>query len=109
MNLGGSATSWAHHFKKMKNLQRLFLSSCSLTGEDVTHITPALCDLPNLVYMDLSGNESLGGSAASWARHFKKMKNLQKFDLSFCYLEDEDMTHVENALHGLPHLVVTGR
>ncbi|XP_071806696.1 LOW QUALITY PROTEIN: NLR family CARD domain-containing protein 4-like [Asterias amurensis] len=105
-SLGGSAASWAYHFKKMENLQKLYLRFPFLTSEDMTHIDPALCDLPNLVELDLSENRSLGGSAASWAHHFKKMENLQKLYLSFCLLEDEDVTHIDNAWRGLPHLVI---
>ncbi|XP_033635803.1 NLR family CARD domain-containing protein 4-like isoform X2 [Asterias rubens] len=103
-NLGGSAALWAYHFKKMKNLQKLVLSFCSLVDEDMTHIAPALCDLPNLVKLDL-GKNTLGGSAALWAYHFKKMKNLQKLVLSSCLLTDEDMTHIAPALCDLPNLV----
>ncbi|XP_071806697.1 NLR family CARD domain-containing protein 4-like [Asterias amurensis] len=106
-SLGGSAASWAHHFKKMKNLQRLFLIGCSLTGKDMTHIVPALWDLPNLVDLDLSENRSLGGSAASWAHHFKKMENLQKLVLKGCLLTGEDMTHIAPALCDLPNLPKT--
>ncbi|XP_071806691.1 NLR family CARD domain-containing protein 4-like [Asterias amurensis] len=103
--LSGSAASWAHHFKKMKNLKKLVLRDCSLTGEDMTHIASALCDLPNLVELDLSGNKSLGGSTALWAHHFMKMKNLQKLVLSGCSLTGEDMTHIASALCDLPNLV----
>ncbi|XP_033641641.1 leucine-rich repeat-containing protein 31-like [Asterias rubens] len=104
-SLGGSAASWAHHFKKMKNLKKLVLIGCSLTGEDMTHIAPALCDLPNLVELDLVGNGSLGGSAALWAHHFKKMKNLKQLVLHGCSLAGEDMTHIAPALCDLPNLV----
>ncbi|XP_033646433.1 LOW QUALITY PROTEIN: uncharacterized protein LOC117305678 [Asterias rubens] len=103
--LGGSAASWAHHFKRMKNLQKLHLSCCSLTGEDMTHIAPALCDLSNLVELSLVQNKALGGSAASWAHHFKRMKNLHKLYLSRCSLTGEDMTHIAPALCDLPNLV----
>ncbi|XP_071801319.1 NLR family CARD domain-containing protein 4-like isoform X2 [Asterias amurensis] len=97
-DLGGSAALWAHHFKKMKNLQKLFLSFCSLA-----HIVPALCDLPNLVELDLEGNQTLGGSDALWAHHFKKMNKLQKLVLRNCSCED--MTHIAPALCDLPNLV----
>ncbi|XP_071806693.1 NLR family CARD domain-containing protein 4-like isoform X2 [Asterias amurensis] len=104
-SLGGSAALWAHHLKKMKNLKRLVLAYCSLIGEDMTHIAPALCDLPNFVELDLSVNQSLGGSAASWAHHFKKMKNLKKLVLRDCLLTGEAMTHVAPALCDLPNFL----
>ncbi|XP_033646084.1 NLR family CARD domain-containing protein 4-like [Asterias rubens] len=103
--LSGSAALWANLFKRMKNLKKLDLSYCKLTGKDMTHIAPALCHLPNLVELNLWKNNEFGGSAASWAHHFKKMNNLQKLVLTFCKLTGEDMTHIAHALCDLPNLV----
>ncbi|XP_071801310.1 NLR family CARD domain-containing protein 4-like isoform X2 [Asterias amurensis] len=106
--LSGAASSaalWAHHFKKMNNVQEVYFYDCPLTGEDMTHVAPALCDLPNLIYLNLGGNRDLGGSAALWAHHFKKMSNLQEVCLYDCSLTGEDMTHIAPALCDLPNMV----
>ena len=103
--LGGSAISWSPHLKQMKHLQKLDLSYCSLTGEDLKHIAVSLSDMPTLVELNLSGNEALGGSAISWSPHLKQMKHLQKLHLSDCSLTDEDMKHIAVSLSDMPTLV----
>ena len=87
--LGGSAISWSPHLKQMKHLQKLHLSDCSLTGEDMKHIAVSLSDMPTLVELNLSGNKALGGSAISWSPHLKQMKHLQKLHLSDCSLTEK--------------------
>ena len=84
--LGGSAISWSPHLKQMKHLQKLHLSDCSLTDEDMKHIAVSLSDMPTLVELNLSSNKALGGSAISWSPHLKQMKHLQKLHLSDCSL-----------------------
>ncbi|XP_071810320.1 NLR family CARD domain-containing protein 4-like [Asterias amurensis] len=95
--LGGSAAPWADQFKKMMKLRKLDFSYCLLTGKDMTHIAPALCNLPNLVELNLRGNVALGGLAASWADHFKEMMKLQKLDFSDCSLTDKELHGLSNS------------
>ena len=52
--LGGSAISWSPHLKQMKHLQKLELSDCFLTGEDMKHIAMSLSDMPTLAELNLS-------------------------------------------------------
>ena len=101
--LGGSAI-WSPHLKKMKHLQKLHLSWCSLRDEDMKHIAVSLSDMPTLVELDLLGVKALGGSAKSWSPHLKKMKHLQKLDLIYCSLTDEDMEHIAVSLSDMPTL-----
>ena len=104
--LGGSAISWSPHLKQMKHLQKLHLSDCSLTDEDMKHIAVSLSDMPTLAELDLSGNEALGGSAISWSPRLKQMKNLQKLDLTDCSLTHKDMKHIAASLSDMPTLLV---
>ena len=103
--LGGSAISWSPHLKQMKHLQKLHLSWCSLTHEYMKHIAVSLSDMPTLVELNLLGNTALGGSAISWSPHLKKMKRLQKLDLSYCQLIGEDMKYIAVSLSDMPTLV----
>ncbi|XP_022111635.1 ribonuclease inhibitor-like [Acanthaster planci] len=103
-NLRGTAASWGMHLKDLEPLQRLDLRGCSLNGQDMVHAAEALRDLPNLVSLDVSGN-NLGGTAASWGMYLKELKPLQELDLSSCSLNGQDMVHVAKSLEELPNLV----
>ena len=103
--LGGSAKSWSPHLKQMKHLQKLHLSWCSLTDEDMEDIAVSLSDMPTLVELNLFCNTALGGSAKSWSPHLKQMKHLQKLHLSWCSLIEEDMKHIAVSLSDMPTLV----
>ncbi|XP_022111634.1 leucine-rich repeat-containing protein 31-like [Acanthaster planci] len=103
-NFGGTAASLGIHLKELKPVQRLNLMGCSLNGKDMVHVAESLKDLPNLVSLDVPGN-NLGGTAASWGMHLKDLKPLQELDLGDCSLNGKDMVHVAESLKDLPNLV----
>ncbi|XP_022108287.1 NLR family CARD domain-containing protein 4-like [Acanthaster planci] len=103
-NLGGTAESWSMHLKRIKPLKNLSLNDCSLSGLGVVHVAESLRDLPNLVFLNLSGN-NLGGTAASWGMHLKELKPLQCLGLKACSLNGLDMVRVAEGLKDLPNLV----
>ncbi|XP_033645428.1 protein NLRC3-like isoform X2 [Asterias rubens] len=97
--LGGCATLWAQHLKKMNHLKELSLAGCTLRDVDIEPIAESVSDMPNRIHLDLSLNYSLIGCASSWAQHLKLMtKHLQK--LSLYGLRDEDKEYI-NALSDL--------
>ena len=93
-NLGNFAASWAPHLQKLKHLRKLQLSMCSLTNKDLTPIAQSLGMIPNLLALDLSCNENLGDSAASWAPGLQQLKHLQELELGCCDLTGEDVKHI---------------
>ncbi|XP_038044221.1 protein NLRC5-like [Patiria miniata] len=93
-NLGGLGASWAPHMQVMKHLQKLSLKYCSLTGDDAKLLAISLSSLANFVMLDLSFNESLGGSAGMWAPYFDQMRSLQQLYLRQCALTSKDVKHI---------------
>ena len=104
-HLKGTAASLSIHLSPMKNLEKLTIHGCSLTGKDMTYIADeALSHLPNLVELDISYN-NLGGIAGFWSFHLNQMKHIEKLDLAHCSLTGEDKTYITEALSHLPNLV----
>ncbi|XP_022085566.1 NACHT, LRR and PYD domains-containing protein 3-like isoform X4 [Acanthaster planci] len=103
-NLTGTAELWCKEVRWCKTLQRLQLSSCSLNGQDMGHIAELLSSLPNLVELNLFGN-NLGGTARCWCSHMRNFKTLQRLQLSSCSLNGQDMVHVAESAGALPNLV----
>ena len=101
--LSGSGAYWSD-LKEMKHLRKLLLHKCSLTGEDLKHITVSLSSMPNLVHLALSGNETLVGLRASWS-HLKEMKHVRELDLSDSSLTGGDLKHIAVTLGSMPNLV----
>ncbi|XP_033646467.1 NLR family CARD domain-containing protein 4-like [Asterias rubens] len=103
--LGGCASLWAQHLKKMNHLKRLRLIDCNLTGGDIEPIAESVSDMPNLIYLDLSDNDQLDGCASFWAPHLKLMiRHLTS--LMMGYFTDEDKQHI-NASIGLNSPILT--
>ena len=102
--LGSCAQLWAPHLQQLKHLQKLHLDCCSLTGEDVEPIADRLSKNPNLVELDLYGNNKLGNLAASWAPHLQQLKHLQKMQLGGCSLTAEDVKPIAVSLSMIPNL-----
>ncbi|XP_022097844.1 uncharacterized protein LOC110983151 [Acanthaster planci] len=102
-NLAGSGKAWSS-LAEIKYIQRLSVGSCNLTGDDIPHIASALRKLPQLVELDLSGNEILGGCGAAWS-HLEEIKRIQTVHLSNCNLTSNDIPHIAKALLEMPKLV----
>ncbi|XP_038050678.1 NLR family CARD domain-containing protein 4-like isoform X2 [Patiria miniata] len=105
-DLGGTTALWCMHLKQFKSLTKLDLRGCSLNGQDIKQVAQLLRDLPvpNLVELDLSGN-NLGGTAALWCMEIKQLKSLTKLVLNSCSLKGQDIKHVAESLRDLPNLV----
>ncbi|XP_038051084.1 NACHT, LRR and PYD domains-containing protein 12-like [Patiria miniata] len=102
--LDGKAESWCIHLRKVKSLQRLNLSRCSLKGQDIRHVTESLGDLPNLVELNISFND-LGGTAEVWCMPLRHGQCLKRLDLSRCCLTGHDVQKVAESLGDLPNLL----
>ncbi|XP_033647314.1 NLR family CARD domain-containing protein 3-like isoform X2 [Asterias rubens] len=102
--LGGCASLWATHLKRMKHLTKLRLTYCKVMGEDVAPIAESVSDMPTLTDLDLSGNETLGGSASLWATHLKRMKHLKKLSLESCRLVLNDIVPIAKSVSDMPTL-----
>ncbi|XP_022105753.1 uncharacterized protein LOC110987358 isoform X2 [Acanthaster planci] len=100
-SLGGLGGSWASHFQIMTHLQKLSLKYCSLTGEDAKLLAISLSCLANLTKLDLSFNESLGGSAGVWAPCLDQMRSLQKLYLRQCALSSKDVKYIAMSLSSM--------
>ncbi|XP_071784534.1 uncharacterized protein [Asterias amurensis] len=105
MTLGGCASLWATHLKRMKHLTKLRLTYCKVMGEDVAPIAESVSDMPALTDLDLSGNETLGGCASLWATHLKRMKHLKILRFSKCNLMGEDMAPIAESVSDMPTLI----
>ncbi|XP_071803922.1 NLR family CARD domain-containing protein 4-like isoform X2 [Asterias amurensis] len=103
-DLGGCASSWATHLKRMKHLNNLSLCGCKLIGKDMAPIAESVSDMPTLTELDLSENETLGGCASSWATHLKGMKHLKNLRLSNCHLKGKHMTPIAESVSDMPTL-----
>ncbi|XP_071803881.1 NLR family CARD domain-containing protein 4-like isoform X2 [Asterias amurensis] len=103
-DLGGCASSWATHLKRMKHLNNLSLCGCNLIGKDMAKIAESVSDMPTLTELDLSENETLGGCASSWATHLKGMKHLKNLRLSNCHLKGKHMTPIAESVSDMPTL-----
>ncbi|XP_038052801.1 protein NLRC5-like [Patiria miniata] len=101
--LAGSDRSW-YHLREIKTLNKLDLRSCGLKSDDLEHIAVGLSNLPNLVELDLSCNETLAGSGWAWS-HLRKIKTLNKLNLGYCGLQSGDIEPFANGLSDLPKLV----
>ncbi|XP_071804000.1 uncharacterized protein [Asterias amurensis] len=104
-DLGGSATLWATHLKKMKHLKYLRLTYCILIGKDIAPIAESVNDLHNLIELDLSQNVTLGGSATLWATHLKTMKHLKNLTLTYCNLRGKDVAPIAESVSDMPTLI----
>ncbi|XP_022083494.1 NACHT, LRR and PYD domains-containing protein 3-like isoform X1 [Acanthaster planci] len=102
-NLGGTAAMWCKQLQAFKALQDLALSECSLNGQDVVFIAESLSDAPNMVRLNLFGN-NLGGTAASWCKYLKQCRTLTNLILGHCSLTGQDMVHFGESLSDLPNL-----
>ncbi|XP_033646472.1 protein NLRC5-like [Asterias rubens] len=102
--LGGCASLWAQHLKKMNHLKELTLMACNLTGGDMKPIAESVSDMPNLIDLDLSDNDPLSDCASFWAPHLKLMtKHLKKLEMwsgMGSKWTDKDKQHI-NASIGL--------
>ncbi|XP_022094032.1 protein NLRC5-like [Acanthaster planci] len=104
IKLDGKAALWSKHLGQCKALQHLDLSCCKLNGKHMVHVAESLRGLPNLVTLDLSGN-NLGCKGALWSMHLGQCKALQHLDLSCCSSIKQEMVHVGESLSGLTNLV----
>ncbi|XP_038061348.1 uncharacterized protein LOC119732053 [Patiria miniata] len=86
---------WSH-LKCLKQLQKLVLKECWLSDADIEPIAVSLSDIPTLVELDLSRNESLAGSSA-WS-HLKCLKQLEKLKLRWCALRNADLELIAASL-----------
>ncbi|XP_071810417.1 NLR family CARD domain-containing protein 4-like [Asterias amurensis] len=94
--LGGCATLWAQHLKKMNHLRELSLAGCNLEDVDMEPIAESVSDMPNLIHLDLSLNYSLIDCASSSAQHLKLMtKHLKK--LILYGLTDEEKEYINTS------------
>ncbi|XP_038050708.1 NLR family CARD domain-containing protein 4-like [Patiria miniata] len=100
INLGGTAALWCKHLKQLKSLTKVSLSECSLNGQDLKHVAESLRDLPNLVELVLLGNK-LGGTAALWCMEVKQLLHLQRLNLRYCDLTEDDKNHIYESLSDL--------
>ncbi|XP_038050712.1 NLR family CARD domain-containing protein 4-like isoform X2 [Patiria miniata] len=99
-NLGGTSALWYTHFNQLKSLTKLDLGSCSLNGKDLKHVAESLRDLPNLAELYLYFNR-LGGTAALWCMEVKQLLHLQRLNLIYCHLTEEDKNHIDESLSDL--------
>ncbi|XP_033647983.1 NACHT, LRR and PYD domains-containing protein 14-like [Asterias rubens] len=103
-DLGGCAEMWALHLKGMIHLEGVDLGFCKLKNKDVEPIAMALSDIQTLVYLNLKGNEALGGYASSWALHLKRMNHLDELILTLCNLKRGDIEPIAESVSDLIHL-----
>ncbi|XP_038052714.1 NLR family CARD domain-containing protein 4-like [Patiria miniata] len=101
--LAGSGRSWSH-LREIKSLNKLNLRCCKLGSDDLEPIAVWLSNLPNLVELDLTGNETLAGSGRSWS-HLREIKSLNKLNLISCNLQSDDLEPIAVGLSNLPNLV----
>ncbi|XP_071784148.1 NLR family CARD domain-containing protein 4-like [Asterias amurensis] len=101
----GHASLWALHLKKMSHLQELVLEWCYLQYDDIEPIAESVSDMPNLICLDLTMNDNLGGGASLWAQHLRKMSHLKELKLERCNLSDKDMEPIAEAVSDMPNLV----
>ncbi|XP_071784149.1 uncharacterized protein [Asterias amurensis] len=95
--LGGCASLWAQHLKKMNHLKELTLMDCNLTGGDMEPIAESVSDMPNLKHLDLRHNCPLFRCASFWAPHLKLMtKHLTSLRMS--YSTDRDKQHTDASI-----------
>ncbi|XP_071809683.1 NLR family CARD domain-containing protein 4-like [Asterias amurensis] len=97
----GSAASWSGHLQHLKHLQELCLRCCFLTSKDIEAVAVLLGEMKKVTHLDLSANNTLGGSAHFWSRHLHLMKYLQNLDLSDCSLTGTDAEHIASALRDM--------
>ncbi|XP_038052805.1 NLR family CARD domain-containing protein 4-like [Patiria miniata] len=100
--LAGSGLSWSH-LREIKTLNKLDLKDCELKREDLEPIADGLSNLPKLVELDLSRNQTLAGSGRSWS-HLGEIKTLTKLTLHYCALKSEDLEPIAIGLKNLPNL-----
>ncbi|XP_071795675.1 uncharacterized protein [Asterias amurensis] len=82
-------------FKKLKKLEKLSLSGCSLTGEFMEEI---ISDCLELVTLDVSDNESLRGTLSLWLGKLEELTQLQRLNLGSCNLASVDVEQVVTTL-----------
>ncbi|XP_033645792.1 NACHT, LRR and PYD domains-containing protein 3-like isoform X2 [Asterias rubens] len=97
----GSAASWSGHLQHLKHLRELCLRCCFLTSKDIEAVAVLLSEMKKLTHLDLSANNTLGGSAHLWSRHLHLMKYLQNLHLSDCSLTGTDAEHIASALRDM--------
>ncbi|XP_038077600.1 uncharacterized protein LOC119745363 isoform X2 [Patiria miniata] len=102
--LSGSSASWAPHIQQLRHLKKLELKNCSLQSTDVEEIVESVRQMPTLVELDLSKNESLRNSGALWDQ-IQCMTNLKKLRLVACNLSMEDMKYLAASVGSMKNLV----
>ncbi|XP_022111300.1 NACHT, LRR and PYD domains-containing protein 3-like [Acanthaster planci] len=101
--LGDSGAALSH-LGKVEHIEKIDFVKCNLKGDDVPHIADALSNMPKLVELGLTGNDTLGGSGSAWS-HFAKIKPIQKIDWRSCRLTGDDIPHIADALSNMTNLV----
>jgi Ran GTPase-activating protein (RanGAP) involved in mRNA processing and transport len=89
---------------KVKHIEKINLGWCNLTADDIPHIAAALSNMPQLVELDLSDNETLDGSGEAWL-HLAKVKHIEKINFYRCKFRADDIPHIATALSNMPKLV----
>ncbi|XP_071804822.1 leucine-rich repeat-containing protein 31-like [Asterias amurensis] len=103
--LGGCASLWALHLKRMNHLKELILAGCNLTDADMEPIAESVSDMPNLIHLDLTDNDALGSCASLWALYLKRMNHLKELILARCNLTDADMEPIAESVSDMPNLI----
>ncbi|XP_022111636.1 protein NLRC5-like [Acanthaster planci] len=104
-SLGGSAESWAPQLQRLKNLEKLKLTSTALKGQDMPHLTSSVAKMENVTNLDLSQNEELGGCVDTWAGSLKSMTHLKSLDMQNCLQGINDVVHVTEAISCMSNLL----
>ncbi|XP_022080102.1 uncharacterized protein LOC110973527 isoform X2 [Acanthaster planci] len=103
--LSDSATRpWFPHLMQLKHLTRIELHCCSLQGEDIEHIAVSLSNMRTLTELNLSKNESLRDSGASWT-HLQHLKQLKKLKVNSCNLSLQDLKYLAALIGRMANLV----
>ena len=107
-NLQSSITKMVKHIQQMKNLRKLWLSSCSISDEVVT-LTDRLhkhCHL--LQVLDLSNND-LSSVTMEVTKHIEKMKKLTQLYLNECGIKiDREIAQAVSSLSDHTELYLSG-
>ncbi|XP_022111275.1 protein NLRC5-like [Acanthaster planci] len=101
--LGGNADVWGPDLKQLPHIRKLHFRDCHLKGEDISHIVESLSCIPNLIELNLAGNNL--SNASVWSQYLKRLINLKKLSLKYCSLEGDDVTRVAESLRDVPNLV----
>ncbi|XP_075885442.1 leucine-rich repeat-containing protein 31 [Nelusetta ayraudi] len=97
-------SQFAAALSQAASITTLRLHACGLTADSVDALGGALCRLPSVRHLDLSGNKGLSGTLERLCPHLAHLGQLESLELHLCCLTHCDLSALSQVLPQLKAL-----